>query len=148
MVNRLLQDTLQRQIAGEVIVPGDAAYDTARRVWNGMIDRRPALIVRCAELADVSPAIAFAREHGLALSVRGGGHNIAGSAVCGGGVVIDMSKMTEVVVEPERRRAHVQPGALLGHVDAATQRHGLVTPLGINSTTESRALRLAAASDG
>jgi FAD/FMN-containing dehydrogenase len=100
-----------------------------------MIDRRPAVIVRCADASDVPHAIAFAREQGLDLSVRGGGHNIAGSALCEGGVVVDMSRMTEVVVDPDRRRAYVQPGATLAQVDSATQAHALATPLGINSTT-------------
>lgn len=122
-------------VQGEVIVPGDASYDTARQVWNAMIDRRPAVIVRCAGVPDVRHVIAYAREHDLELSIRGGGHNIAGSAVCDGGVVIDLSRMTDVDVDADQRRASVQPGATLAHVDAATQAHGLATPLGINSTT-------------
>jgi FAD/FMN-containing dehydrogenase len=100
-----------------------------------MFDRYPAIIVRCATAADVAPAIAFAREHDLELSVRSGGHNIAGSAMCDAGVVIDLSLLREVVVDVTKRRAYVQPGATLGHFDAATQAHGLATPLGINSTT-------------
>jgi FAD/FMN-containing dehydrogenase len=100
-----------------------------------MIDRKPAVIVRCADASDVPHAIAFAREQRLDLSVRGGGHNIAGSALCDGGVVVDMSRMTEVAVDPSQRRAYVQPGATLAQVDSATQAHGLATPLGINSTT-------------
>lgn len=122
-------------ITGEVITPGDPRYDTVRQVWNGMIDRRPAMIVQCAGASDVPPALAYAREHGLDISIRGGGHNIAGSAVCDGGVVIDMSRMTGVVVDASRRRVSVEPGATLAQVDAATQAHGLATPLGINSTT-------------
>jgi FAD/FMN-containing dehydrogenase len=100
-----------------------------------MIDRRPAVIVRCADAADVPHVLAYARERDLDVSVRGGGHNIAGSSVCEGGVVIDMSQLTEVVVDANRRLASVQPGATLAQVDAATQAHGLATPLGINSTT-------------
>ena len=135
MRTRALRETRIDSVRGEVIVPGDPGYDTARQVWNGMIDRRPAAIVRCAEAADVPHVIAYARAHGLDISVRGGGHNIAGSAVCDGGVVIDMSAMTEVVVDTTRRLASVQSGATLARVDAATQAHGLATPLGVNSTT-------------
>jgi FAD/FMN-containing dehydrogenase len=122
-------------VKGEIVLPGDAAYDAARTIWNAMIDRRPAVIVRCAEAADVPQVISFARAQGLEISVRGGGHNIAGSAICDGGVVIDMSRMNGVVVDPGTRRATVEPGATLAHVDAATQAHGLATPLGVNSTT-------------
>jgi FAD/FMN-containing dehydrogenase len=135
VTTRSLTGTLQHLIKGEVIAPGDAEYDSARQVWNAMIDRKPAVIVRCADASDVPHAIAFAREQRLDLSVRGGGHNIAGSALCDGGVVVDMSRMTEVAVDPSQRRAYVQPGATLAQVDSATQAHGLATPLGINSTT-------------
>jgi FAD/FMN-containing dehydrogenase len=135
MTTRSLAGTLQHLIKGEVIAPCDSAYDSARQVWNGMIDRTPAVIVRCADASDVRHAIAFARERRLDLSVRGGGHNIAGSALCDGGVVVDMSRMTEVAVDPGQRRAYVQSGATLAQVDSATQAHGLATPLGINSTT-------------
>jgi FAD/FMN-containing dehydrogenase len=122
-------------VQGQIILPQDATYDDRRQVWNAMIDRRPAMIVRCDALSDVPHVIAYAREHDLDLSVRGGGHNIAGSSVCDGGVVIDMSQMTDVVVDAGRRLASVLPGATLARFDAATQVHGLATPLGINSTT-------------
>lgn len=135
MTTRSLRETRIPSVQGEVIVPGDAAYDRARQVWNAMIDRRPAVIVRCAEAADVPHVIAYARERDLDLSIRGGGHNIAGSSVCNDGVVIDLSRMTDVAVDASQRLARVQPGATLAHVDAATQLHGLATPLGINSTT-------------
>jgi FAD/FMN-containing dehydrogenase len=135
MTTRSLRETRIPSVQGEVIVPGDAAYDSARQVWNAMIDRRPAVIVRCAGAADVPHVIAYARQHDLDLSIRGGGHNIAGSSVCDGGVVIDMSRMTHVAVDAGRRLASVQPGATLAHMDAATQVHGLAIPLGINSTT-------------
>ena len=128
-------DTFQQRVEGQVITPGDAAYDSARQVWNAMIDRRPEVIVRCAAASDVPHVIAFARDQGLDLSIRGGGHNIAGTAVCDRGVVLDLSGMTDVAVDPARQRAYVQPGATLARVDAATQAHGLATPLGINSTT-------------
>jgi FAD/FMN-containing dehydrogenase len=135
VTTRSLPKTRIPSVEGEVIVPGDATYETARQVWNAMVDRRPAVIVRCAGAADVPPVIAYAREHDLDLSIRGGGHNIAGSAVCDGGVVMDLSRMTDVAVDASRQLASVQPGATLAHVDAATQVHGLATPLGINSTT-------------
>ncbi|HXF51492.1 MAG TPA: FAD-binding oxidoreductase [Dehalococcoidia bacterium] len=120
---------------GQLIQPGDAAYDDARQIWNAMIDRRPALIARCASSRDVQRAVAFARESDAVLAVRGGGHNIAGNAVCDGGLVVDLSAMKRVDVDPGARRARVGPGATLGDFDAAAQRHGLATPLGINSTT-------------
>ena len=135
MRTRSLRETRLDAVRGEVIAPGDAAYDSARQVWNAMIDRRPAVIVRCSEAADVPSVIAYAREHEFDISIRGGGHNIAGSGVCDGGVVIDMSRMSDVIVDASRRLVSVQPGATLAHVDAATQVHGLATPLGINSTT-------------
>jgi FAD/FMN-containing dehydrogenase len=126
---------LRTQISGQIIVPGDPDYNSARTVWNAMVDRYPGVIVRCATAADVPPAIAFARENDLELAIRGGGHNIAGSAMCDAGVVIDFSRLTEVVADARKRRAYVQPGATLAHLDAATHPHGLATPLGINSTT-------------
>lgn len=128
-------DKLKSEVKGNLVLPGDAAYDDARRIWNAMIDRRPAAIVRCASADDIAPVIAFARENGLELSVRGGGHNIAGYAVCDNGVMLDFSSMKKVRVAAVARRAYVQPGATLGDFDRAVQAHGLATPVGINSTT-------------
>ena len=122
-------------IRGQVIVPGDAEYEQARRIWNGSIDRKPALIARCLGNADVMAAIALARELKLPLAVRGGGHNIAGNAMCDDGLVVDLSLMRSVRVDPDARLARVEPGALLSDVDQECQAHGLATPLGINSTT-------------
>jgi FAD/FMN-containing dehydrogenase len=123
------------RLRGSVIHPGNPAYDDARHVWNGLIDRRPALIVRPTGTADVVEAVNFAREHHLLLSVRGGGHNVAGNAVNDGGVVIDLSSMRGVFVDPARRTARVQGGATWGDVDRETQVHGLATTGGQVSTT-------------
>ena len=128
-------DRLRGEVRGSVVARGDAGYDDVRRVWNAMIDRRPALFVRVGEASDVGKALAFARTHALPLSVRGAGHNIAGTALCDDGVVIDFAAMKAVTVDPSARRARVQPGATLADFDAAVQAHALATPVGINSTT-------------
>jgi FAD/FMN-containing dehydrogenase len=125
----------QEGLRGRLARAGSDDYDQARTIWNAMIDRRPGLAVRCAGAADVVRAIRFAREHGLLLAVRGGGHNIAGHAVCDGGLLIDLSLMKSVRVDPARRTARVEPGATLGEFDREAQAFGLATPLGINSTT-------------
>jgi hypothetical protein len=126
---------LKGRVKGEVILPGDTTYDEARTIWNAMIDKRPAVIARCTGTADVAAAVNFARDSGMVLAVRGGGHNIAGSALCDGGIVIDLSRMKAATVDPAARRVTVEGGATLGDLDAATQAHGLATPVGINSTT-------------
>lgn len=123
------------QFKGEVILPGDPDYDEVRQIWNGMIDRRPAVIARCTSSDDVVQAVNFARENSLLISIRGGGHNIAGSAICDDGIMIDLSLMKGVEIDPENRRATVEPGCTLADFDAAAQEHGLATPTGINSTT-------------
>src|SRR4029077_2472047 len=122
-------------LRGPLLRPGEGGYDDARKVWNGMIDRRAALVARCAGAADVVAAVRFARTHELLVSVRGGGHNIAGNAVCEGGLLIDLSPMRAVRIDPARRTARVEPGATLGEFDKEAQAFGLATPLGINSTT-------------
>lgn len=126
---------LKSSLQGQVIVPGDANYDDVRAIWNAMIDKRPAVIVRCSTSDDVPAVIAFARKHGLELCIRGAGHNIAGNSICDGGLVIDHSNMNTVRVDSEKRRAYAEPGATLGDFDAAVQAHGLASPVGINSTT-------------
>lgn len=128
-------EALRSGFQGTVILAGDAGYDSARQVWNAMIDKHPAAIVRCATTQDVVRAVDFARQQGLALAVRGGGHNIAGSALCEDGIVIDLSPMKAVQVNAAGRYAIVEGGATLADVDAATQAHALAVPLGINSTT-------------
>ena len=120
---------------GDVLISDDAGYDERRQIWNAMIDRKPRLIARCATASDIVQAVEFARDHNLIVSIRGGGHNIAGNAVCNDGLMIDLSPMKGVHVDPGTRRATVEPGCTLADFDAAAQAHGLATPLGINSTT-------------
>ncbi|MGE5791555.1 MAG: FAD-binding oxidoreductase [Bacteroidota bacterium] len=122
-------------ISGGVLTPQHHEYDDARTIWNGMVDRRPALIARCADAEDVRRAVAFARAHRMLVSVRGGGHHIAGNSLADGGLVIDQSGARTVQVDPDRRTARVAAGALLGDFDRAAQAFGLATPLGVNSTT-------------
>jgi len=126
---------LRNRLAGEILLPGDGAYESARRIWNATIDKRPGMIVRCRNTSDVVHALNFARRNGLLLAVRGGGHNIAGNAMCDGGLVIDLSLMKSSSVDPAARRVTIEGGATLADLDAATQAHGLATPVGINSTT-------------
>ncbi len=128
-------ETLQSSLRGELLFPGDNGYDNSRTVWNAMIDRRPAVVIRCAGVADIRRAVTFANEHGLLTAVKGGGHNIAGNAVCDGGLLIDLSNMRAVSVDSETRTAHVEPGATLRDFDHECQAVGLATPVGINSTT-------------
>jgi FAD/FMN-containing dehydrogenase len=128
-------DEFKTHFRGEMIRPGDPDYDEVRQIWNAMVDRTPALIARCASPDDVVQAVRFAHENNLRASIRGGGHNIAGNAVCDDGLMIDLSLMKNVHVDPNARRATVDPGCLLADFDAAAQAHGLATPLGINSTT-------------
>ena len=125
----------QLQISGTVLQPGDAEYDNARKVWNAMIDRKPALIAQCTNADDLAECVKFARKHNLIVSVRGGGHNVAGNAVCDGGLMIDLSKMKEIKVDVANKTATVEPGVILREFDAATIRHGLATTGGTVSDT-------------
>ncbi|HSG74765.1 MAG TPA: FAD-binding oxidoreductase [Burkholderiales bacterium] len=134
MPNEAMQK-LKGNIKGRVILPEDRNYDDVRKIWNAMIDRRPAVIVQCASPGDARHAIQYARDQGLDIAIRGAGHNIAGNGVCEGGLLIDHSTMKGVRVDAAKRRAYVEPGATLGDFDAAVQAHGLATPVGINSTT-------------
>jgi hypothetical protein len=122
-------------VKGPVLLADSPGYDSARKIWNGMHDKHPALIVRCADAADVQQAVAFARDHSLLTAVRGGGHSWPGKSVCDGGIMIDLAEMTAVTVDPELRRANVQGGALLSHLDTASLPHGLVTTCGVVSHT-------------
>ena len=127
--------TLQGSLRGALLQPGQPGYDRARAVWNAMVERRPAAIARCAGVADVIRCVEVARDHGLSLSVKGGGHHIGGHALCDGGLTIDLSELREVRVDPHDRHAIAGPGATLRDVDHETQAFGLAVPLGINSTT-------------
>src|SRR6266540_5570358 len=123
------------KLRGELIQPGDEGYDAARKVYNAMIDRHPRLIVRAVDVADVIASVNFARDKGLTLSLRGGSHNVTGFAVCEGGLVIDLSPMKGIRVDPQRRTAHAQGGCTWGDLDHATHAFGLAAPGGFVSTT-------------
>jgi FAD/FMN-containing dehydrogenase len=127
--------TLSAQLRGRLIRPQDAEYETARHVWNGMIDRHPAVIVRCISAADVIAAVNMAREHGLAVAVRGGSHNVAGNAVCDGGMVIDLTEMKGIRVDAANRTVRAEPGLTWAEFDRETQEFGLATTGGLVSTT-------------
>ncbi len=133
--DRIDLEGLRASMRGAVLQPGDDGYEAARHIWNGMIDRHPAVIARCTGAADVMAAVRFARAQGLPVAVRGGGHNVAGNAVCEGGLVIDLSPMRGVRVDRERLVVRVAGGALLGDVDHESQAFGLATPLGAVSVT-------------
>ncbi len=126
---------LKSKLKGSLLRKGDSGYDDARTIWNAMIDRHPALVVQCVTAADVQEAVRFAGKHGLLVAIKGGGHNIAGNAICDGGMLIEFSRMKAVHVDAKALTARVEPGATLGDFDSEAQKHGLATPLGINSTT-------------
>ena len=126
---------LSGRFTGQLVRPGDPTYDEHRRVWNGSIDRTPALIARCACISDVVGALKLARETGLPVAVRGGGHSFPGLSVCDGGLVIDLGPMKGIRVDPEERTVRAQAGVLLGELDQSTQRHGLAVPAGIVTHT-------------
>lgn len=134
-VSNTLVDRLSRKVKGGVIRPSDSEYDEARKVWNAMIDRRPRLIVQCSSSEDVVHSVNFARDQGLVVSVRGGGHSAAGSAICDDGLVIDLTAMKEVKVDPEHRSATAGGGVTLREFDLKTQEAGLATTGGVVSTT-------------
>jgi FAD/FMN-containing dehydrogenase len=128
-------EALAARLHGELLRPGDPGYEEARRVWNGMIDKRPALIARAASVADVINSVNFARENDLLLAVRGGGHNVAGTGTVDGGLLIDLSSMKGIKVDPEERTVHAEGGVTIGELDRKTQAFGLATPLGVVSET-------------
>jgi FAD/FMN-containing dehydrogenase len=128
-------EQLRGACRGPVIRPGDAEYDSARRIWNGSIDKHPGVILQCSGLADVIAAVRFARNNDLLVAIRGGGHNVGGRAVCDGGLVIDLSRMKGIHVDARARRVRAQPGVTLGELDRETHVHGLVVPAGVVSKT-------------
>jgi hypothetical protein len=142
VIERAVLDELQKSLRGNILLPNTDGYDDARKVWNGMIDKRPALIVQCRGPADVMNAVHLARDYKLLTAVRGGGHNVAGKGVCEGGIVIDCSNMTSVSVDPFAKTARVEPGVLLGAVDHESQLFGLGTPAGVVSHTGAAGLTL------
>ena len=133
---------LQAALRGPLLLPGNAAYDTTRKVWNGMIDKRPGLIARCTGAADVIEAVNFAREFDLLVAVRGGGHSISGKSVCDGGIMIDLSPMRWCTVDPQAQTARLGAGSVLGDLDHESQRFGLATPAGTVSHTGAAGLTL------
>ncbi len=134
-VEQALVDAFRDGFHGQVFLPDDAGYDAARRTWNASIDKRPGLIARCAGVADVVAAVRFARTNDLLAAVRSGGHNVAGRALCDDGIVIDLSAMKGIFVDPHGRTARVQAGATLGDMDRETHLHGLAVPSGVVSRT-------------
>lgn len=128
-------ESLRQRLRGPALQPGSDAYEDATRIWNGVHRKRPGLVVVCSGVADVIDAVNFARTHGVLVSIRGGGHNVAGTALCDGGLTIDLSRLRAVRVNPTARTADVDPGATLGDLDRETQAFGLVAPAGVVSTT-------------
>ncbi len=134
-ISRSRLSNFTTQLRGQALLPRDPGYDAARTVWNAMVDKHPGLIARCATTSDVVACVNFAKEHDLLLSVRGGGHNYAGKAVCEGGLMIDLSPMKDISVDPETRRARAEAGLRLGEFDRATHEFSLATTLGVNTDT-------------
>ena len=132
--NKIIQE-LKSKIRGQVISPTEPDYNKARTIWNAMINKKPGVVVRCSGVADVISSVNIARDSNLQLAVHGAGHNIAGNSVCDGGIMIDLSQMNSVRIDPKSKKAFVEPGAILGDFDHEAQAFGLATPLGINSTT-------------
>ena len=133
---------LRKRFKGDLVRPGDSGYEDARAIWNGMVARTPGLIVRCTDLSDVQSAVRAASETGILTAIRCGGHSLAGFSTCEGGLVIDLSRMRQVTVDPEARRAKIAGGCLLGSIDTATQKAGLVFPSGVVSHTGASGLIL------
>jgi len=142
VIEKAVLKELQASLRGQILLPGNAGYDAARHGWNGMIDKHPALIVRCTDAADITHAVNLARDYNLLTAVRAGGHSAAGKSVCEGGIMIDLSQMRGVRVDPNARAAWIQPGVLLGALDHETQLHGLAVPAGVVSHTGAAGLTL------
>lgn len=135
MVGEAAIQELKNRLRGELLLPVDDGYEAARKIFNAMFDKRPALIVRCAGTGDVIHSVQFAREQGPVVSVRAGGHSLAGKSVCDDGLMIDLSRMKGIRVDPIRRTARAEPGPKLGEFDRETQAFGLATTLGVASIT-------------
>src|SRR5581483_10807516 len=139
MISRMIQpdilQTFQSKLYGRLILPESPEYDDARKIWNGMIDKHPAMIVRCANYADVITTVLFARSMDFVVSVRGGGHNVAGTSLCDDGIVIDLSRMKGIMVDPVKRTARAQAGLTLGEFISATRQYGLATTTGTVADT-------------
>ena len=142
VIERAVVRELAASLNGQILLPSSDGYDTARKGWNGMIDKHPALIVQCRNVSDITNAVNLARDYQLLTAVRGGGHSAAGKSVCEGGLMIDLSQMTAVTADPDTRSATAEPGVLLGAVDRATQAYGLATPAGVVSHTGAAGLTL------
>ena len=134
--------SLHRQFKGDLLRPGDSGYEDARIIWNGMVARKPGLIARCADITDIQNAVHAAAASGISTAIRCGGHSLAGFGTCDGGLVVDLSRMRQVTVDPEARRARIAGGCLLGSIDNATQKAGLVFPAGVVSHTGASGLIL------
>src|SRR6201982_2670973 len=139
---REIYSSLRNQFKGELLRPGDSSYEEARTIWNGMVAQTPGLIARCVDVSDVRAAIGAATDTHILTAVRCGGHSLAGFSTCDGGLVIDLSRMRQVTVDPDARRARVAGGCLLGSIDIATQKAGLVFPSGVVSHTGASGLIL------
>jgi len=135
MLDQITIQEFSQTLSQPLIMPFDSGYDEGRSVWNGMVDKRPAMIAKCTNADDIKKCVNFARTHDLIVSIKGGGHNVAGRAVCDGGLMIDLSQMNAVIVDPIERTARVESGATIGELDRETQKFGLATPVGIVSKT-------------
>jgi FAD/FMN-containing dehydrogenase len=134
-IDKALIDAFRKEFHGSLILSGDAGYELARRIWNASIDKHPGLIARCSGVADIVRAVQFARANDLLVAVRSGGHNVGGRALCDDGIVIDLSSMKGIFVDPRLRTVRVQAGATLADVDRETHLHGLAVPVGVVSRT-------------
>jgi hypothetical protein len=142
VIEKAVLQELQASLAGRLLLPASDGYDDARKVWNGMIDNKPAVIIQVANPTDIQNAVNIAREYEALTSIKGGGHNVAGKGMCNGGISIDCSQMAATTCDPDTRSATAEPGVLLGAVDAATQPYGLATPAGVVSHTGAAGLTL------
>ena len=135
MLDQITIQEFSQTLSQPLIMPFDAGYDEGRSVWNGMVDKRPAMIAKCINADDIKKCVSFAQRHDLLVAIKGGGHNVAGKAVCDDGLMIDLSQMNAITVDPVKKIVRVESGATLGELDKETQKFGLATPVGIVSKT-------------